>query len=365
MSKESKPKKTRSTKKVSGGESLHTAELEAKIAELEAKLTNLSSQVKPAEVKQTHTAPPPAPKPRPTASGPTHGTLPAGFKASPPPAPKEEPKVTPSTESAHSADTSQTYSGDVSPIYAKLSSTGYTGNKYYATRARLSYHPANKQFKGQATTAATTTTAPPPPPAPEPAQKPSSSRGTLPAGTVESEKKSMWKAKGAEYEDYVPEEETRKAPPPAPTPSSSRGTLPAGFKASPPPAQKETPKPEPAKPRPTASGPTHGTLPAGFKASPPPAPKEEPKVTPSTESAHSADTSQTYSGDVSPIYAKLSSTGYTGNKYYATRARLSYHPANKQFKGQATTAATTTTAPPPEPTKPKTTRGTLPAGFKP
>ncbi|MGB9002371.1 MAG: hypothetical protein WCC52_01005, partial [Nitrosotalea sp.] len=85
MSKESKPKKARSTKKVSEGESLHTAELEAKIAELEAKLTNLSSQVKPAEVKHTHTAPPPAPKPepakpRPTASGPTHGTLPAGFK---------------------------------------------------------------------------------------------------------------------------------------------------------------------------------------------------------------------------------------------------------------------------------------------
>ncbi|MGC1709397.1 MAG: hypothetical protein WA799_06310, partial [Nitrosotalea sp.] len=99
MSKESKPKKTRSTKKVSEGESLHTAELEAKIAELEAKLTNLSSQVKPAEVKHTHTVPPPKSepaKPRPAASGPTHGTLPAGFKAPPPPTPKEEPRATPS-----------------------------------------------------------------------------------------------------------------------------------------------------------------------------------------------------------------------------------------------------------------------------
>ncbi|MGB9003483.1 MAG: hypothetical protein WCC52_06740, partial [Nitrosotalea sp.] len=245
--------------------------------------------------------------------------------------------------------------GEVSPTYAKLSSTGYSGNKYFATRPRLSYHPANKQFKGEVTTTRTyTTTAPPP--APEP--KHSSSHETLPAGTVEQEKKSMWKSKGAEYENYVPEEETHKAPPPAPKPSSSRGTLPAGFNA-PPPQQSHTapppaPKPEPAKPRPTASGPTHGTLPAGFKASPPPTPKEEPRTT-------SSSTPEV--GEVSPTYAKLSSTGYSGNKYFATRPRLSYHPANKQFKGEATR---TTAAPPaPEPAKPKTQRGTLPAGFKP
>jgi hypothetical protein len=356
MSKESKPKRTRSTKKVSEGESLHTAELEAKIAELEAKLTNLSSQVRPAEVKHTHTAPPPAPKPRPTASGPTRGTLPAGFKAPPPPAPKEEPRATPSAES--------TYTGEVSPTYAKLSSTGYSGNKYFATRPRLSYHPANKQFRGEATTSKSTTTAPPPPPppAPEPAPKPSSSRGTLPTEKVSSEKKSPWMSKGAEYENYIPAKETHKAPPPppAPTPSPSRGTLPAGFKAPPPPAHKETPrpeppapKPEPSKPRPTASGPTRGTLPAGFKAPPPPAPKEAPRTT-------SSSTPEV--GEVAPAYAQISSTGYTGNKYFATRPRLSYHPANKQFTGSA---SKTTAAPPaPEPPKPKTLRGTLPAGFK-
>ncbi|MGB6464299.1 MAG: trans-sialidase, partial [Nitrosotalea sp.] len=67
------------------------------------------------------------------------------------------------------------------------------------------------------------------------------------------------------------------------------------------------------------------------------------------------------SGEVSPTYAKLSSTGYSGNKYFATRPRLSYHPANKQFKGEATK----TIAAQPEPAKPKTMRGTLPAGFKP
>ena len=170
MSKESPPKKTRSTKKVAEG-STNTAELEAKIAELEAKLANLSSQVKPAQ-----TSPPPAPKPqpRPAASGPTHGTLPAGMKPAeaPKPEPKPEPqprpaasgpthgtlpagmKPAPKPEAAPEPTTSahEPLAGEVAPAYAKISSTGYTGNKYFATRKRLSYHPANKQFTGSSTT---------------------------------------------------------------------------------------------------------------------------------------------------------------------------------------------------------------------
>jgi hypothetical protein len=67
-------------------------------------------------------------------------------------------------------------------------------------------------------------------------------------------------------------------------------------------------------------------------------------------------------GEVAPAYATISSTTYTGNRYYATRKRLSYHPQDKQFTGSKTS---TTTAPPPEPPKPKVRRGTLPAGFKP
>ena len=117
----------------------------------------------------------------------------------------------------------------------------------------------------------------------------------------------------------------------------------------------EAPKPEPKpQPRPAASGPTHGTLPAGFK------PVEAPKPEPTPQSSSSG----TGSGEVAPAYAKISSTGYTGNKYFATRKRMSYHPADKQFTGSSTT---TTTAPPaPEPPKPKSTiRTTLPAGFKP
>lgn len=140
MPSETKPRKPRSTKK-------STSELEAKIAELEAKLNQLSSQVTPSEARST--PPPPAPKPRPAASDQT------------PPKPKEKPK--PSSVS----------SGEVAPAYATLSSTGYTGNRYYATRARLAYHPPDKQFKGEAQ-AATVQVAPAPP-------KPK--RGTLPAGS--------------------------------------------------------------------------------------------------------------------------------------------------------------------------------------
>ena len=191
MSKEVQPKKTRSTKKVTEGS--NTAELEAKIAELEAKLANLSSQVKPAEQKPAQTSPPPKPapsgpthgtlpagmkpaeapkpepkpQPRPAASGPTHGTLPAGMK----PAPKPEAAPEPTT-SAHEPS-----AGEVAPAYSKISSTGYTGNKYFATRKRLSYHPADKQFTGSSTT---TTTAPQP--AAEPAKPKSTFRTTLPAG---------------------------------------------------------------------------------------------------------------------------------------------------------------------------------------
>ncbi|MFZ0843928.1 MAG: hypothetical protein WAN80_08640, partial [Nitrosotalea sp.] len=113
-------------------------------------------------------------------------------------------------------------------------------------------------------------------------------------------------------------------------------------------------------PRPAASGPTHGTLPAGFKPAEAPKPAESPKP----ESSQQSSYNEPSSGEVAPAYAQISSTGYTGNKYFATRKRLSYHPMDKQFTGSSTT---TTTAPPaPEPPKPKSTiRTTLPAGFKP
>src|SRR5574338_1182621 len=147
MSKETKPKRTRSTKKVT--EEGHTAELEAKIAELEAKLANLSTQVAPETRPAQTSSPPPKPapkpeqaKPRPAASGPTHGTLPAGMKPAPKPEPTPEPSYT----------YSEPTPGEVAPAYAQISSSGYTGNRYYATRKRMSYHPADKQFTGSSTT---------------------------------------------------------------------------------------------------------------------------------------------------------------------------------------------------------------------
>jgi hypothetical protein len=189
MSKEAPPKKTRSTKKVTEGS--NTAELEAKIAELEAKLANLSSQVKPAQTSQ----PEPKPQPRPAASGPTHGTLPAGMKPAeaPKPAPQPETKPRPAAsgpthgtlpagmkpapkpEAAPEHSAHEPSSGEVAPAYAKISSTGYTGNKYFATRKRLSYHPADKQFTGSSTATAPQVAAEPPKPK-------STFRTTLPAG---------------------------------------------------------------------------------------------------------------------------------------------------------------------------------------
>ncbi|MBI3638730.1 MAG: hypothetical protein HY223_00255 [Thaumarchaeota archaeon] len=183
-------------------------------------------------------------------------------------------------------DLHQVSSSEVAPAYATTSSTGYTGNKYYATRARLSYHPPDKQYKGEPTTQ-TSTSRPSPPPEPQYTYQETSSSQQKPKSSS-----STWKAKGAQAaEEYTPQtqparhEETRPAPPPAPKVSSS---------------------------------------------------------------------------EVAPAYATTSSTGYTGNKYYATRARLSYHPPDKQYKGEPTTQTVKVA---PEPPKPK--RGTLPAGWKP
>ncbi len=136
MSEEIKPKRTRSRKS--------TSELEAKIAELEAKLASLSSQIRPAEEKPT---PPPRPQP----------------------SKQEAPKPRPS-ETVREVSTGTEPAGEVAPAYATVSSSGYTGNRYFATRQRLAYHPPNKQFKGESVTIVV---------AKEP---PKPKRGTLPAG---------------------------------------------------------------------------------------------------------------------------------------------------------------------------------------
>jgi len=109
--------------KKTGAKKATKADLEAKIADLEAKLSALSAQV----AKPT----PPPPK-----------------KASPPPEPQAEVALSYST-----------------------SSTKYTGNKYYATKQRLAYHPPDKQFTG-GQVAQTVQVSPPSKPAPEPEAEP-------------------------------------------------------------------------------------------------------------------------------------------------------------------------------------------------
>ena len=135
-----KPKKSRSSKATK-------ADLEAKIAELEAKL-NAASQIasKPAP------APQPKPEPRPAETKPE----PRQAETKPEPRPAEtkpEPKP-----------------AEVAPAYASVSSEKYTGNRYYATRQRLAYHPPDKQFTGGQI--AVTVQVSPPSPEPEPQQAP-------------------------------------------------------------------------------------------------------------------------------------------------------------------------------------------------
>ncbi|MGI0011594.1 MAG: hypothetical protein ACREAE_09360, partial [Nitrosopumilaceae archaeon] len=131
MSTDKPTKKPRSTKT--------KADLEAKIAELEAKLNALAAQAsKPAETKPTpqvqQRPPPPPPAAKPTL-------------------PKPEGRQTPSSQEA-----------EVAPAYT-TSPSAYTGNRYFATRKRLAYHPPDKQFTGQVTVQVSR---PAPSPAPEP-----------------------------------------------------------------------------------------------------------------------------------------------------------------------------------------------------
>ena len=157
-------KKPRSTK--------NKADLEAKISELEAKLNALASQSsKPTETKPT---PPPAPQ--------------VQQKPTPPPQPQVQQRPPPAK--TESTQTSSSTKQEVAPAYAATSSTGYTGNRYYATRQRLAYHPADKQFTGQVTVQVSR-------PAPSPAPEPEPQR--------------------AEPEPQKQKEEPRRMEPPAPT----------------------------------------------------------------------------------------------------------------------------------------------------
>ena len=153
-------------------------------------------------------------------------------------------------------------------IDQKAKVPGYTqpSNQYFATRARLAYHPADKMFGSFSGTSMTvdgsvaqaqTYQAPPPKP----------SRGTLPKGTEQTQVSSSsnsGKSKKEQLEEYEKdylqrieqqrveeeqayqeaiEDEVKSRT------SATRGTLPKGFEAKPAPEQPKT---------------SRGTLPKGF-----------------------------------------------------------------------------------------------------
>ena len=280
-------------------------DLEDKIAQLEAKLAKLSA---PAETK------PAQPKPQAKPAEPKKDTLPKGFEKKPAEAPKPaETKKVPATfnealEEAyytapmsdfHKYRTSVTgYSPAPNRYFVrhtdivgkvpttnwndqKATVTGYTqpSNQYFATRQRLAYHPADRNFGTFSGVKATVegvaikdTKQPPPKEAPKPTG--TLPKGTLPKGTAQTQPSSastQSKSKSEQLEEYeknylqrleqekidqqkaYAEELKREAAEAAArsqaSASSNRGTLPKGFEA----------KPEPAK-----STSSKGTLPKGF-----------------------------------------------------------------------------------------------------
>ena len=184
-------------------------------------------------------------------------------------------------------------------------------------------------------------------------------------------------------------------------PAKPKGTLPKGFGDV-----KEAPKPAETKPAQTTK--PKGTLPKGFevKEAPKPAETKPAKTTqpttvqaalenaymnaPMTDLHHYRAKTTGYIPAPNRYFVrktapvgtvptknwndqKVTVTGYTAvsNQYFATRARMAYHPADKTFgtfsgvnmsiKGlvEQTTSETA-----PEPAKPKASKGTLPKGFE-
>ena len=291
-------------------------DLENKIAELEAKLNNLATQLeakpvapkpaetKPAEVKPAETKPAevkPAPA-KPSEVTKPKGMLPKGFDTKPADAPKpaETKSQQPSTIQAalenayqnarmtdfhwyrahvtgYSPAPNRYFVRRTAPVGKilttnwndqKAKTPGYTqpSNQYFATRARLAYHPADKTFGGFSGKLLTvdgsvaqsqTYQAPPPKP----------SRGTLPKETEQthvSSQSGTGKSRKEQLEEYEKEylqriEQMRIEQEQAYQESveeevntitnSTHGALPKGFE----------PKPSPEQPKTS-----RGTLPKGF-----------------------------------------------------------------------------------------------------
>jgi len=198
-------------------------DLEKKIKQLEAKVAAISAKTKPAETK----TPPPPPKPAETKTPPPPPkpaeVKPAETQTPPPPPKPAEKAAPPVTLGAALEDAWQNYpmtntfdykkktpgySPNPNRYFGRLIATvgtvqtydwnlqkakvpGYTApsNQYFATRARLSYHPADKTFSGLHVegAAAQTQTAPPPPPPPQPEPQPQQTTASTGGNSRKSE----------------------------------------------------------------------------------------------------------------------------------------------------------------------------------
>ena len=114
--------------------------------------------------------------------------------------------------------------------------TGYTapGDKYFATRQRMSYHPRTKTFQQSIAASVSgsdsTQTAPPPPPPPPPPQPESqpqadSGKTSKKQSLEDYEKDYLLRLEQQAEEDAVAAEEEAAAE----TTSSKKGALPKGF----------------------------------------------------------------------------------------------------------------------------------------
>jgi len=185
-------------------------DLEAKIAELEAKIARETAKQapppppKPAEAKPAEQAPPPPPKPaevKPAEQAPK----PAEQKAAPPVTlaqALEDAWQNYAMTNTHDYKTKtpgftpgpNRYYARRSALVGKVATTDWNlqklkgttpvpSNQYFATRARLAYHPADRTFTGyglevEGAAAQTQQAPPPPPPQPEPQpQQTTASRG--------------------------------------------------------------------------------------------------------------------------------------------------------------------------------------------
>jgi len=250
-------------------------DLEKKIKQLEAKVAAISAKTKPAETQ----TPPPPPKPAETTTPPPPPKPAETTTPPPPPKPAEKaaPPVTlgaaledawqnyPMTNTFDYKKKTPGYSPNPNRYFGRLIATvgtvqtydwnlqkakvpGYTApsNQYFATRARLSYHPADKTFSGLHVegAAAQTQTAPPPPPPPPPQPEPQPQQTTANTGgnsrkseleTYEEEYLARLDNEAKEHDELMKAAEELAAKRTAESggspgqASSKKGSLPKGF----------------------------------------------------------------------------------------------------------------------------------------